>query len=75
MDNTTKTDLERYPPRLWRKAFFRITIKCDIVDNNFCEAFNVTFVKARVKPIIPMLEGIRVGLIKMIAKKKKTVER
>ncbi|XP_019172994.1 PREDICTED: uncharacterized protein LOC109168426 [Ipomoea nil] len=46
MDRTAKADLERYPPRLWCKAFFRTFVKCDAVDNNLSEAFNGTLVKA-----------------------------
>ncbi|XP_031120262.1 uncharacterized protein LOC116023403 [Ipomoea triloba] len=65
---------KQYPPRFWCKAFFRTSVKCDIVDNNLCEAFNGTLVKARVKPIIPMLEDIRVGVMRRIAKKIKSVE-
>nr|GMD06144.1 uncharacterized protein LOC109147413 [Ipomoea batatas] len=75
MDSTAKSDLERCPPRLWCKAFFRTNVKCDIVDNNLCEAFNSTLVKARVKPIIPMHSDIRVGVMRRIATKIKSVER
>ncbi|XP_019181393.1 PREDICTED: uncharacterized protein LOC109176417 [Ipomoea nil] len=74
MDPTTKVDLERYPPRFWCKAFFRTTVKWDAVDNNLSEAFNRTLVKARVKPVIPMLKDIRVGVMRKIAKKIKSVE-
>ncbi|XP_019150642.1 PREDICTED: uncharacterized protein LOC109147413 [Ipomoea nil] len=74
MDPITKVDLERYPPRFWCKAFFRTTVKCDAVDNNLSEAFNNTLVKARVKHVIPMLEDIRVGVMRRIAKKFKAVE-
>ncbi|XP_019182496.1 PREDICTED: uncharacterized protein LOC109177564 [Ipomoea nil] len=73
-DKEAKADLERYPPKFWCKAFFRTTSKCDIVDNNICEAFNGTLLKARCKPIIPMLEDIRVLAMRRIAKKMKFVD-
>jgi hypothetical protein len=57
------------------KAFFNEGVKCDIVDNNLCEAFNATLVRARSKPIIHMLEDIRVGVMKRIAKKRLFVDK
>ena len=41
-------------------------IKCDDIDNNICETFNGVILKARCKPIISMLEKIRVYVMKRI---------
>ncbi|XP_058202873.1 uncharacterized protein LOC131317332 [Rhododendron vialii] len=51
--------LVNIPPRYWSRSHFRKTIKCDMVCNNLCEAFNRAILKARDKPIIEMLEWIR----------------
>ncbi|XP_019172867.1 PREDICTED: uncharacterized protein LOC109168308 [Ipomoea nil] len=73
-DKYAKADLERYPPKFWCKEYLRTIVKCDIIDNNLCEAFNGTLVKARCKPIIPMLEDIRVGSRRRIARKMKSID-
>ncbi|XP_019186673.1 PREDICTED: uncharacterized protein LOC109181378 [Ipomoea nil] len=53
----------------------RTEVKCDSVDNNMCEAFNGTIVKARSKPIVKMLEDIRVATMTRIARCRKQVEK
>ncbi|XP_019178873.1 PREDICTED: uncharacterized protein LOC109174035 [Ipomoea nil] len=75
VDATARHDLNKYPMQLWCKAFFKDEVKCDLVDNNLSEAFNKTLLKARSKNIIPMLEDIRVFVMKRIAKKKAIAER
>ncbi|CAH9102878.1 unnamed protein product, partial [Cuscuta epithymum] len=72
-DSQAAIDLQKYPLQLWCKAFFRVGVKCDACDNNLSEAFNSTLLRCRSKPLIPMLEDIRVGMMKRIAKKKKAV--
>ncbi|XP_019157038.1 PREDICTED: uncharacterized protein LOC109153610 [Ipomoea nil] len=57
------------------KKLFWTEVKCDIVDKNLSEAFNNTLLKARSKPIVSMLEDIRVGVMKRIAAKKYLVEK
>ncbi|KAK8489398.1 hypothetical protein V6N13_024702 [Hibiscus sabdariffa] len=42
-----------------QKAYFKGTSKCDVVDNNMAEAFNMWIVEARCKPIITILKEIR----------------
>ncbi|KAL4346616.1 hypothetical protein GQ457_17G004420 [Hibiscus cannabinus] len=51
---------ENWNPLYWSQAFFSDFSKCDIVDNNMCETFNGVILDARCKPIISMLEYIRV---------------
>lgn len=50
-------------PEQWSRAFFRETSKCDLLLNNLCESFNAAILPARDKPIITMLEKIRVDLM------------
>lgn len=55
---------ETYPPAEWCQAFFNRIIKCDVVDNNMCETFNGVILEARGKPIITMLEDIRLYMMR-----------
>ena len=64
---TAKEDLLTYPPKFWCKAFFRTNIKCDVCHNNLSETFNGTLVQARHKPIITILEDIKVAMMTRIA--------
>ena len=43
---------------------FRDVVKCDMICNNLCEAFNRAILDAREKPIIEMLEWIRCYLMR-----------
>lgn len=74
-DPRASVDLGKYPARLWCRSFFRTSIKCDVVDNNLLEEFNGTIVNARSNPIVPMLEDIRVAMMKRIAEKRMLVEK
>ncbi|CAH9142846.1 unnamed protein product [Cuscuta epithymum] len=74
-DTQAGHDLRKYPMKLWCKAYFRTSVKCDSVDNNLCEAFNSTLLSCRSKPLIPMLEEMRVAMMKRIARKKKAVDK
>ncbi|KAM5578592.1 hypothetical protein ABKV19_008749 [Rosa sericea] len=50
-------------PEQWSRAYFRDTSKCDILLNNLCESFNAAILPARDKPILTMLEKIRMDLM------------
>lgn len=56
--------------RSWCKAYFRITPKCDIVDNNMAESFNGWILHIRTKLVITMLEEIRVIVMNRIREKR-----
>ncbi|XP_022880927.1 uncharacterized protein LOC111398230 [Olea europaea var. sylvestris] len=58
--------LESKPASYWSKSHFREGNKCDMLLNNLCESFNSTIVNAREKPILTMLEEIRIYLMKRI---------
>ncbi|KAH7836945.1 hypothetical protein Vadar_007736 [Vaccinium darrowii] len=51
------------PPRYWSRSHFKELVKCDMVCNNMCEAFNKAILEAREKSIIEMLEWIRSYLV------------
>ena len=46
-------------PNSWSRAFFQLGNACDAVENGYSESFNSVLQEARKKPIISMLEDIR----------------
>ncbi|XP_019261603.1 PREDICTED: uncharacterized protein LOC109239484 [Nicotiana attenuata] len=59
-------DLLKYPATCWSRAFFDTTCKNQSVDNNLTESFNAWILQARHKPIIKMLEEIRIKVMNML---------
>ncbi|CAK8538434.1 unnamed protein product [Lathyrus sativus] len=55
--------LIKLPARFWTKAFLKTNHLCDTLVNNMSEAFNSVFVIASSKPIITMIEEIKVYLM------------
>ncbi|KAL4329681.1 hypothetical protein AHAS_Ahas13G0324400 [Arachis hypogaea] len=49
--------------KYWSKSRFNYLPKCDALVNNMCECFNSIIVEVREKPIMSMLEDIRIYLI------------
>ena len=45
-------------PMCWSKAFFRVGMDCDAVENGVSESFNFAVLDAIRKPLITMLEDI-----------------
>ncbi|KAG5591308.1 hypothetical protein H5410_041822 [Solanum commersonii] len=64
--NKIVDDLLYYNPEKWSNVYFNFTTKCDIIDNNMAECFNVRILAAWHKTIITMLEEIRVKMMKRI---------
>ncbi|XP_062088776.1 uncharacterized protein LOC133795338 [Humulus lupulus] len=64
-------------PKHWARSHFRTNPKCDILLNNMCEGFNGTpaILAARDRPILSMLERIRMYLMQRISKNKQSVVR
>ncbi|GJR91418.1 splicing factor [Tanacetum coccineum] len=66
MDEIKRLDPKAYAyligrePGSWCRAFFQPAIKCASFENRISESFNSRLVNARGKPIITMLEDIRV---------------
>ncbi|XP_014503221.1 uncharacterized protein LOC106763564 [Vigna radiata var. radiata] len=52
------------PPRFWSRSRFTGQAICDTLVNNMSEAFNSVILHARGKPIITMMEEIRLYLMK-----------
>lgn len=59
-------ELLNYPPQCWSWAFFDTQCKNMMVDNNFTESFNSWILDARQKPIIKMLEEIRIKVMGLL---------
>ncbi|XP_070054682.1 uncharacterized protein [Nicotiana tomentosiformis] len=60
--------LLKYPPQSWCRAYLDTFCKNQSVDNNLTESFNSWILEARQKPIIKMLEDIRLKVMNMITK-------
>ena len=54
------------------RAYFGTQCKNMMVDNNFTESFNAWILDARANPIIKMLEEIRVQVMRLLGKMKKS---
>ncbi|RYR67957.1 hypothetical protein Ahy_A03g014430 [Arachis hypogaea] len=55
--------LNAIPPRFWSRSKFTFLSKCDSLVNNMSESFNAVLIEAREKPIVTMLEDIRVYMM------------
>jgi hypothetical protein len=67
--------LIKIPPRYWSKSYFTPEPKCDTLVNNMYEAFNSVIVGARAKPIVTMIEEIRVYLMERWEKNRQKIGR
>ncbi|KAI3426542.1 uncharacterized protein J3R85_009899 [Psidium guajava] len=56
-------DFMRQGPEHFCKAFIKTGTNCDSVDNNLCETFKEYIWLPRERPILEMLEGIRIMLM------------
>ncbi|GKV14822.1 hypothetical protein SLEP1_g25636 [Rubroshorea leprosula] len=63
------TDLQRYDPKKWCRAFFDEEPYCDMVDNNMCESFNFWVMEARYLAIISMVDTLRSQVMERIGEK------
>ncbi|ONH94427.1 hypothetical protein PRUPE_7G015700 [Prunus persica] len=55
--------LKNRPASNWNRSHFSCNAKCDILLNNLCECFNAAILEVRDKPIVSLLEIIRIYLI------------
>nr|GEU80136.1 hypothetical protein [Tanacetum cinerariifolium] len=53
-------------PNSWSRAFFNLSVKCPAFENRICESYHRAIILQRHKPIITMLEDIRVYLMQMV---------
>lgn len=61
-------------PESWSRAFLQTGRSCDAVENGISECFNAVLVDARRKPIINMLEDIRVYMMERMQKMREKSE-
>ncbi|KAG5570299.1 hypothetical protein H5410_060065 [Solanum commersonii] len=62
-DEAGKNLIDKYPPKVWCRAYLDKVFKNKVVDNNFTESFNAWIFEARYKPIIGMLKDIKVKIM------------
>ncbi|GJW95120.1 hypothetical protein Tco_0174792 [Tanacetum coccineum] len=62
-------------PESWSRAFFSTDKACDAVENGISECFNALIVEARRKPIINMLEDIRLMTMERMQKMREKHEK
>ncbi|XP_057718638.1 uncharacterized protein LOC130933129 [Arachis stenosperma] len=60
--------LNKWPKESWTKSQFSHRAKLDNICNNACEVFNARIKEARNKPIITLLEEVRMFVMRNIAK-------
>ncbi|XP_076934335.1 uncharacterized protein LOC143600567 [Bidens hawaiensis] len=69
LDKIKSINIEAYDhlierdPNTWSRAFFETDRACESVENGFSESFNSVIMSARRKPIITMLEEIRMFIM------------
>nr|GEX79289.1 pentatricopeptide repeat-containing protein [Tanacetum cinerariifolium] len=61
-------------PKTWSKAYFRIGMNCEAVENGFSECFNSVLLRVRNKPLITMLEAMRVIVLERMNTMRKLLE-
>ena len=59
-------------PNSWSRAFFKIESKCPNFENGICESFNKAILVQRTKPIITMLEDIRLYVMQRLVAMNRT---
>lgn len=55
-------------PRTWSLAIFKVHQACESVENGYFESFNSVIMDSRKKPIISMLEDIRIYVMQRMVK-------
>ena len=61
-------------PKTWSIAYFHIGSNCEAIENGFNECFNSVLLQVRNKPLITMLEGIRVIVMERMNTMRKMME-
>ena len=62
-------------PVYWSRSHFRTTPQCDVLVNNLCKSFNgiATILTARERPILSLLERVRMYIMKRFSKQRLAV--
>nr|GEY07283.1 multidrug resistance-associated protein 5 [Tanacetum cinerariifolium] len=58
-------------PKTWSRAFFEVDKGCEAIENGFSECFNSMIVNVRHKPLLTILEAIRVIVLERMNKLRK----
>ncbi|GJS78118.1 pentatricopeptide repeat-containing protein [Tanacetum coccineum] len=61
-------------PKTWSRAYFCIGINCEAVENGFSECFISVLLRVRNKPLITMLEAMRVIVLERMNTMRKLLE-
>ncbi|GJY64039.1 hypothetical protein Tco_0465499 [Tanacetum coccineum] len=64
-DHAHKWLVER-DPNTWSRAFFQMDRSCGAFENGICESYHAAIINQRGKPIITMLEDIRIYLMQRL---------
>ncbi|KAI3674929.1 hypothetical protein L2E82_51805 [Cichorium intybus] len=62
-------------PKSWCRAFFGSGLACEAVENGMAECFNAIIMEARKKPLLTMLEEIRLYMMERFFNLKGTAEK
>ena len=62
-------------PKTWSRAFFRLGTNCEAVENGFSECFNAVLLAVRNKPLITMLESMRVIVMERLSTMRNIMEK
>ncbi|KAH0649281.1 hypothetical protein KY285_034529 [Solanum tuberosum] len=73
MDLPAGENLLEYPPKSWCRAYFDIVCKNPRVENNIIESFNSWILEASFKPIIGMLENIKIKVMNRLGEQEDSV--
>ena len=66
--------LIQIPPRRWSRSYFRVVPKCDTLVNNMSESFSSVIVGPRSKPVITVLEEIRIYIMERWEKNRHKIQ-
>ena len=66
-------DLVKIPPRFWSRSRFGFGSKCDALVNNMLDPFNSVIIGPRQKPIVTMLEEIKIYLMERWAENRRKI--
>ncbi|GKC62108.1 pentatricopeptide repeat-containing protein [Tanacetum coccineum] len=61
-------------PKTWSRTYFHIGTNCEAVENGFSECFNSVLLRVRNKPLITMLEAMRVIVLERMNTMRKLLE-
>lgn len=66
MNENAWRDMMQLPPPTWTRSAYSTYSKCDLQVNNMCEAFNRAILEYRDKPIITLIQGLKLYITNRI---------